>query len=131
MKPVEGVGDKAAVFEWWRDTGTGTRVLMLYVVKEKHFFTIGWAVSMTKRSPWIKQGDRAKKLLEHIFNSEAGMARSERQMGYASQLWLPSLRGPQFSSGGNIAIKCPVPHSHEQTVGFYRDTLGLPVIGRT
>ena len=37
------------------------------------------------------------------------------------------LEGPQFSGGANIAIKCPS-HTYEQTVAFYRDTLGLPSI---
>jgi len=37
------------------------------------------------------------------------------------------LDGPQFSGGANIAIKCPS-HTYEQTVSFYRDTLGLPLI---
>ena len=37
------------------------------------------------------------------------------------------LEGPQFSGGANIAIKCPS-HMYEQTVAFYRDTLGLPLI---
>ena len=37
------------------------------------------------------------------------------------------LEGPQFSGGANIAIKCPC-HVYEQTVAFYRDTLGLPLI---
>ena len=37
------------------------------------------------------------------------------------------LEGPQFSGGANIAIKCPS-HTYEQTVVFYRDTLGLPLI---
>ena len=37
------------------------------------------------------------------------------------------LDGPQFSGGANIAIKCPS-HTYEQTVAFYRDTLGLPLI---
>ena len=36
------------------------------------------------------------------------------------------LEGPQFSGGANIAIKCPS-HTYEQTVAFYRDTLGLTV----
>ena len=37
------------------------------------------------------------------------------------------LEGPQFSGGANIAIKCPS-HTYEQTVAFYRDMLGLPLI---
>ena len=37
------------------------------------------------------------------------------------------LEGPQFSGGANIAIKCPS-HTYEETIGFYRDTLGLPLI---
>ncbi len=37
------------------------------------------------------------------------------------------LDGPQFSGGANIAIKCPA-HTYGETVAFYRDTLGLPVI---
>ena len=37
------------------------------------------------------------------------------------------LNGPQFSGGANIAIKRPS-HTYEQTVVFYRDTLGLPLI---
>src|SRR5262245_65705309 len=37
------------------------------------------------------------------------------------------LEGPQFSGGANIAIKCPS-NTYEQTVAFYRDTLGLPLI---
>jgi len=38
-----------------------------------------------------------------------------------------NVHGPQFSGGANIAIKCPS-HTYEQTVRFYRDTLGLPLI---
>ena len=38
-----------------------------------------------------------------------------------------NVHGPQFSGGLNIAIKCPA-HTYEQTVAFYRDTVGLPVI---
>ena len=37
------------------------------------------------------------------------------------------LDGPQFSGGANIAIKCPS-HTYEQLVGFYRDTLALPLL---
>jgi catechol 2,3-dioxygenase-like lactoylglutathione lyase family enzyme len=37
------------------------------------------------------------------------------------------LEGPRFSGGANIAIKCPS-NTYEQTVAFYRDTLGLPLI---
>ena len=37
------------------------------------------------------------------------------------------LEGPQFSGGATIAIKCPS-HTYEQTVAFYRDTLGLPLL---
>src|SRR4029077_230568 len=37
------------------------------------------------------------------------------------------LEGPHFSGGATIAIKCPS-HTYEQTVAFYRDTLGLPLI---
>jgi catechol 2,3-dioxygenase-like lactoylglutathione lyase family enzyme len=38
-----------------------------------------------------------------------------------------NVNGPHFSGGANIAIKCPS-HSYEQTIAFYRDTLGLPLI---
>jgi catechol 2,3-dioxygenase-like lactoylglutathione lyase family enzyme len=38
-----------------------------------------------------------------------------------------NVNSPNFSGGANIAIKCPY-HTYEQTVAFYRDTLGLPVI---
>ena len=38
-----------------------------------------------------------------------------------------NVNGPQFSGGANIAIKCPY-HTYEQTIAFYRDTLGLPLI---
>src|SRR3954464_4901949 len=38
-----------------------------------------------------------------------------------------NVHGPQFSGGANIAIKCPA-HTYEQTVAFYRDTIGLPMI---
>jgi catechol 2,3-dioxygenase-like lactoylglutathione lyase family enzyme len=38
-----------------------------------------------------------------------------------------NVHGPQFSGGLNIAIKCPA-HTYDQTVAFYRDTLGLPLI---
>ncbi len=38
-----------------------------------------------------------------------------------------NVNGPQFSGGANIAIKCPA-HTYEQTIAFYRDTLGLPLI---
>src|SRR5207237_5712765 len=38
-----------------------------------------------------------------------------------------NVHGTQFSGGANIAIKCPS-HTYEQTVAFYRDTLGLPLI---
>ena len=34
---------------------------------------------------------------------------------------------PKYSGARNIAIKVP-PHEWEQTVSFYRDILGLPVI---
>src|SRR5213075_1452936 len=37
------------------------------------------------------------------------------------------LEGPQFSGGANIAIKCPS-HTYDETVAFYRDTLGLPLL---
>jgi catechol 2,3-dioxygenase-like lactoylglutathione lyase family enzyme len=40
------------------------------------------------------------------------------------------LEGPQFSGGANIAIKCPH-HTYDQTIAFYRDTLGLPLIEET
>ena len=38
-----------------------------------------------------------------------------------------NVNGPHFSGGANIAIKCPS-HTYEQTLAFYRDTLGLPLI---
>ena len=38
-----------------------------------------------------------------------------------------NVNGPHFSGGANIAIKCPS-HTYDQTVAFYRDTLGLPLI---
>jgi len=38
-----------------------------------------------------------------------------------------NVNGPQLSGGANIALKCPS-HTYEQTVAFYRDTLGLPLI---
>src|SRR5207249_11941728 len=38
-----------------------------------------------------------------------------------------NVNGPQFSGGANIAIKCPS-HTYEQTLVFYRDTLGLPLL---
>ena len=40
------------------------------------------------------------------------------------------LDGPQFSGGANIAIKCPS-HTYEQTIAFYRDTLGLKMLDET
>jgi catechol 2,3-dioxygenase-like lactoylglutathione lyase family enzyme len=38
-----------------------------------------------------------------------------------------NVNSPQFSGGANIAIKCPS-HAYDQTIAFYRDTLGLPLI---
>ena len=38
-----------------------------------------------------------------------------------------NVNSPSFSGGANIAIKCPY-HTYEQTIAFYRDTLGLPVV---
>ncbi len=38
-----------------------------------------------------------------------------------------NVNSPNFSGGANIAIKCPY-HTYEQTIAFYRDTLGLPLI---
>ena len=38
-----------------------------------------------------------------------------------------NVNSPNFSGGANIAIKCPS-HTYEQTIVFYRDTLGLPLI---
>jgi catechol 2,3-dioxygenase-like lactoylglutathione lyase family enzyme len=38
-----------------------------------------------------------------------------------------NVNSPSFSGGANIAIKCPH-HTYEQTIVFYRDTLGLPLI---
>ena len=38
-----------------------------------------------------------------------------------------NVNSPQFSGGANIAIKCPS-HIYDQTIAFYRDTLGLPLI---
>ena len=38
-----------------------------------------------------------------------------------------NVNGPHFSGGANIAIKCPS-HTYDQTVAFYRDTLGLPLM---
>lgn len=40
---------------------------------------------------------------------------------------VPSPHRPGFSGGTNIALKVP-PHQWEQTVAFYRDTLGLEQI---
>ena len=37
---------------------------------------------------------------------------------------------PTFKPGKNIAVKVP-PHQYEQTVTFYRDTLGLEQIDRS
>ena len=38
-----------------------------------------------------------------------------------------NVNSPNFSGGANIAIKCPY-HTYEQTIAFYRDTLGLPLL---
>jgi catechol 2,3-dioxygenase-like lactoylglutathione lyase family enzyme len=38
-----------------------------------------------------------------------------------------NVNSPNFSGGANIAIKCPY-HTYEQTIAFYRDILGLPLI---
>jgi catechol 2,3-dioxygenase-like lactoylglutathione lyase family enzyme len=38
-----------------------------------------------------------------------------------------NVNSPAFSGGANIAIKCPS-HTYDQTISFYRDTLGLPLI---
>ena len=38
-----------------------------------------------------------------------------------------NVNSPQFSGGANIAIKCPY-HIYDQTIAFYRDTLGLPLL---
>ena len=38
-----------------------------------------------------------------------------------------NVTSPQFSGSANIAIKCPS-HTYDQTIAFYRDTLGLPLI---
>ena len=38
-----------------------------------------------------------------------------------------NVNSPHFSGGANIAIKCPY-HTYEQTIAFYRDTLGLPLL---
>jgi catechol 2,3-dioxygenase-like lactoylglutathione lyase family enzyme len=38
-----------------------------------------------------------------------------------------NVNSPQFSGGANIAIKCPI-HTYDQTIAFYRDALGLPLI---
>jgi catechol 2,3-dioxygenase-like lactoylglutathione lyase family enzyme len=38
-----------------------------------------------------------------------------------------NVNSPNFSGGANIAVKCPY-HTYEQTIAFYRDTLGLPLI---
>ena len=46
---------------------------------------------------------------------------------YCSGAMVAKLEGPQFSGGANIAIKCPS-NTYDQTVSFYRDTLGLPLI---
>ena len=56
---------------------------------------------------------------------DQAIARAISYAPYADMV--AKLEGPQFSGGANIAIKCPS-HTYEQTVAFYRDTLGLPLI---
>ena len=38
-----------------------------------------------------------------------------------------NVNSPNFSGGANIAVKCPY-HTYEQTIAFYRYTLGLHLI---
>lgn len=38
-----------------------------------------------------------------------------------------NISNPSFSGGANLALKVPL-HLYEQTVAFYRDTLGLPLV---
>ena len=66
MKPVDGIGDKAEVFSGGGNTGTGARVLMLYVVKGKAFLTIGVGGFDDEAVALDKAKAIAQKLLEHL-----------------------------------------------------------------
>lgn len=66
MKPVDGIGDKAAVFSGGGDTATGVRVLMLYVAKGKAFLTIGLGGFDDESVALDKAKAIAQKLLEHL-----------------------------------------------------------------
>ena len=43
---------------------------------------------------------------------------------------MPSSQTPDFAGEKNIAVKIPR-HAHEATVRFYREVLGLPLLGRS
>ena len=82
---------------------------MLYVAKGNAFITIG--ISGV-------DDEKARRKSQDV---------GEKNSGQAIVPDGCQRHGPQFSGGANIVIKC-LSHTYEQTLRFYRDTLGLPLI---
>ena len=115
IKPLSGLGEKAALSSEDAEKG---RVLMLYVVKGNAFVTVGiGGLSDEKINPGKGQEGSSQNSGEALGDDT----------GFRHFVMVANVNGPQFSGGANIAIKCPS-HTYEQTLAFYRDTLGLPLI---
>ncbi len=90
---------------------------MLYVVKGNAFVTVGiGGINDEKSGARESQDSGAQNPCETLDAAEP-----------AHSDMVANVNGPHFSGGANIAIKCPS-HTYEQTLAFYRDTLGLPLI---
>ena len=66
MKPVEGLGDKAGMFNGAPENGLPPNVIMLYVVKGNSFITIGIAGMADEVAALEKAKEVAQKILAQL-----------------------------------------------------------------
>ena len=99
-------------------SGLPSHVVMLYVVKGNALITVGLAGLDDDAVAGQKRRASRKKFWRSC-NPPALVIPGST---YGRQRQRSAIFG-----GANIAIKCPS-HTYEQTVAFYRDTLGLPLI---
>jgi len=83
---------------------------------------IGGFIEMDRNDESTNEETSRVRALSFVINSDFDIRISSLGCPMVAKL-----EGPQFSGGANIAIKCPS-HTYEQTIAFYRDTLGLPLI---
>jgi hypothetical protein len=66
MKPVEGLGDQAGMFNGAPENGLPANVIMLYVVKGQYFVTVGLGGMKDEAGALDKAKDVARKILAKL-----------------------------------------------------------------